>query len=108
MATVTIAHALFTWRENGEHRIAFHGNEVQIPDEVVDEYTRFGVFAPDPEPQPGPEPIGVPEPVETVDLDARPADSALKEVWVEYAVRKGYGRDEAEAATKPELMKALG
>lgn len=58
------------------------------------------------------EAIEIPETIEDFDLDGDagdgpPAESALKPEWVEYAVRQGYDRDEAEKATKPDLIKAL-
>ena len=110
MATVTIAHALFTWRENGDHRIAYHGDVVDIPDDVVDEYTRFGAFAVEPTPEPEPLPTPAAEEPAPADpaLLSPPMNTAPKAAWVEYAVAKGYDRDEAEAANKPDLIKALG
>ncbi len=58
------------------------------------------------------EAIEIPETIEDFDLgddagDGPPAETANKPEWVEYAVRQGYDRDEAEKATKPELIKAL-
>lgn len=37
-----------------------------------------------------------------------PAESALKQRWVEFAVEQGWDRQEAEDATKDDLVAALG
>lgn len=38
---------------------------------------------------------------------ARPENTALKEVWVEYAVSTGFNREEANAMNKGDLIAAL-
>lgn len=58
------------------------------------------------------EAIEIPETIEDFDLDGDagdgpPAESANKDAWIEYAIRKGHDRDEAEKATKADLIKAL-
>lgn len=58
------------------------------------------------------EAVEIPEAIEDFDLDSEagdgpPADSANKDAWIEYAIRKGHDRDEAEKATKADLIKAL-
>lgn len=42
--------------------------------------------------------------IESAAGDGRPAQAANKDAWVEYAVAQGFDRDEAEAATKAELI----
>lgn len=62
------------------------------------------------------EAIEVPDPVPHTGADeagnagelVAPAATAKKADWVDYAVAKGYDRDEAEKATQAELIKALG
>ena len=58
------------------------------------------------------EDVEIPETIEDFDLDSDsgdgpPAESANKDAWIEYAIRKGHDRDEAEKATKADLIKAL-
>ena len=55
---------------------------------------------PDVEPEPGPEPeLGEP---------GRPAQADNKAAWVDWAVRHGIDREEAEASTKAELIELYG
>ena len=55
MAGRTIWHAIFEWFEDGKRHYAYRGEVVDIPQDVIDQYEKFGVFdapIPDPEPQP--------------------------------------------------------
>lgn len=51
------------------------------------------------------EPLPEGEPAED---DGPPNQSALKSVWVDYAVSQGMSREDAEAATKDELIELHG
>lgn len=103
MALKTIAHALFSWTENGIARMATHGETVDIDDDVIATYERFGVFEPDvvavePEPEEPPadeapapaltEPTS-PTPV----ISPRPRQTAPEHVWQEYAREHGLDPD---------------
>ncbi len=73
--------------------------------------------------EPGPEILSLPaeEPAETEPVsedpetvqepetvtDGRPAVNAPKADWVEYAVTQGWSREDAEAATKADLVEKL-
>ncbi|MFB7029669.1 MULTISPECIES: hypothetical protein [unclassified Streptomyces] len=49
-----------------------------------------------------------PAPAAPEDPAERPAKSAVKAAWVDYAVAQGADPDEAEAATKDDLIEAYG
>ena len=116
MAIVTIAHALFTWREAGDHRIAYHGDQVEIPDDIVDRYRHLGVFGSpatnavtavaDPT-ENDPAPVnrgGIP----TVALDPdRPKNAATRPVWEAYAVGRGLDPAALEEMNKDSIIAAI-
>lgn len=58
--------------------------------------------APEPAPEPEPEPVQEPE------GSGRPAVADNKATWVDWAVSQGLDRDEAEAATKADLIDRYG
>jgi hypothetical protein len=68
------------------------GEFVEVPDAAP------AAVSPEPEPAPEPEPEPEPESVE------RPARADAKADWVEFAVACGWSRDDAEAATKADLV----
>ncbi|MFC9555572.1 hypothetical protein ACFTWF_32575 [Rhodococcus sp. NPDC056960] len=133
MAERTIWHAIFEWFEDGVRHYAYRGEVVDIPQDVIEQYEKFGVFdAPAPEPASGaqsapePAPEGVEEPAagESDDGDAsadagapvRPKRAALSKDWENYVVAlheftggtDGLTRDEAEAATRESLIARFG
>lgn len=105
MATKTIAHALFSWTENGVARLAMHGETVEIADAVIAEYEHFGVFEPDHvEREPEPEPVttapdSTPAPTPTV--SKRPKNVAPEHVWQDHARQRGIDPD---GMTKDEII----
>ena len=128
----TVWHAIFEWFEDGVRHVAYRGDTVDVPESVIEQYGKFGVFdAPKVEDAPAADgpiepPLSgeeVPPPVETVPVDegtgvklpVRPKQAAPVKVWEDYAVElheatngeKGYTRDEAEAASKQDLIAAL-
>ncbi len=52
-------------------------------------------------------PADAPDPAAVVD-NPPPAKAAPKADWVDYAVSRGWDRDEAEATSKADLVEALG
>lgn len=72
--------------------------EVQEADPKVEE-------KPTPDPEPTPEPDPVPTPLDPAD---RPARSATKSEWVDWAVKAGASREEAESMTKTDLIEVYG
>lgn len=58
------------------------------------------------EPEPEPEPA--PEPELEEESDGRPVQADNKAAWVDWAVSQGADREEAEAATKAELIDDYG
>jgi hypothetical protein len=62
-------------------------------------------------PVPEPEPAPVPEPAAGPEAEGQgeaPRPAAPKQDWVDWAVAHGAGEDEANAATKQQLMEAYG
>lgn len=60
---------------------------------------------PTPDPEPTPEPDPTPTPLDPAD---RPARSATKSEWVDWAVKAGASREEAESMTKTDLIEVYG
>lgn len=133
MAERTIWHAIFEWFEDGKRRYAYRGAVVDLPQDVIDQYEKFGVFdAPATEPAPKPVPVQEPEPVsveepevgESDDNDdsgdigapVRPKQAALAKDWENYVValheftggKDGLTRVEAEASTRQDLIARFG
>lgn len=81
MAARTIAHALFSWTENGEARLATHGQTVEIDDDVIAAYERHGVFEPD---EAAPEPVAA-EPATRPATLPVPRAASDKAAWLDYA-----------------------
>lgn len=52
--------------------------------------------------------IDVESPVGPPSDDARPPKTASKEAWVDFAIKSGMSREEAEDASKADLIQALG
>ncbi|WP_206489224.1 hypothetical protein [Rhodococcus sp. KRD162] len=122
MALKTIAHALFSWTENGTARMATHGQTVDIDDDVIATYERFGVFeaeeADSPEPDSTEAAAATPpsldrpeEKQEQADLAApavvtaeRPRNVAPESVWQDYARERGLDPD---GMTKDEIIAAF-
>lgn len=124
MALKTIAHALFSWTERGQSRIAMHGQTVEIDDSVIAAYERFGVFAPDIDADPTIELADTEEPADDIapstegDEDSsvtqpsapvtvapkRPKSIALESVWQDYARERGLDPD---GMTKDEIIAAF-
>lgn len=138
MADRTIWHAIFEWFEDGVRHVAYRGEVVDIPQNVIDQYEKFGVFdAPAPvvdedvdaesvtpvEITPDfddfetslaetadPEPV-VDEPVaaEPTETKVPPKKTAPVKEWEDYAVDVGgIDREQAEALTKPDLIAKFG
>lgn len=122
MAEKTISHAIFEWFEDGVRRWAYRGEVVDIPESVVAQYDRFGVFASgDDVPAPLVESITTPDPfiadavmvadptdISTGPKGPVPPKAGLKELWVEYAVENGMTESDAEAMSKHELIAKFG
>lgn len=64
--------------------------------------------SPEPDPVPKADQESTPPPTPPAESTERPKDYDNKPEWVEYAVSKGAGRDEAEGLTKPELIELYG
>lgn len=119
MATVTIAHALFTWRENGDHRIAYHGEQANIPDDIVDRYRHLGAFddaavmvnLTTTEPAEGVVIMTTPPTVTKFDTVApdpdRPKNAATRPVWEAYAVGRGLDPAALEEMNKDSIVAAI-
>ncbi|MHA4848557.1 hypothetical protein L1080_003300 [Rhodococcus sp. MSC1_016] len=136
MAERTIWHAIFEWFEDGVRHFAYRGEVVDIPQDVIDQYEKFGVFDAPPEPQPDLAETAEEAPVDGKDLgdanpggDAdestgdgdlgapvRPKRAALAKDWEDYVValheftdgKDGLPRAEAEAATREALIAQFG
>lgn len=105
MARNQIRVALWEYRNaDGKRRLAYFGDSVDL---TPDEYARaekagvFDIVIPEVEELVVETPIS-----ETKDVP-RPAKAHAKELWVEYAVSKGWDRAVAEANSKKELVAAL-
>lgn len=117
MAIVTIAHALFTWRENGDHRIAYHGEQANIPDDIVDRYRHLGAFEEPPTvtnivtDNPGDLTDAAPPSPPSKDpvpLDPnRPKNAATRPVWEAYAVGRGLDPAALEEMNKDSIIAAI-
>lgn len=112
MAGNQIRVAVWEYRnEAGKRRIAYFGDSVELTPDEYDRAEKAGVF-------------DVVLPVKDADEDSvltadptddapvpktvpRPAKAHAKELWVEYAVSKGWDRDRAAAMKKNDLMAAL-
>ena len=119
MATVTIAHALFTWREDGDHRIAYHGDQVEIPDDIVERYRHLGAFDDSAvvvkltTTEPGEEDVINPTPPTVSKFDTvahdpkRPKNAATRPVWEAYAVGRGLDPAALEEMNKDSIIAAI-
>lgn len=131
MPNRTVWHAIFEWFEDGVRHIAYRGDTVDVPQDVIDQYAKFGVFdAPAVENAPAADgpveaPLSgeeVPAPKESVPtsetgtaLPTRPRQAAPVKDWENYAValheategKQGFTREDAEKATKQDLIAAL-
>lgn len=114
----------------GHRRLAYFGDVVELTDEEHARAERAGVLS-----QLDPFAVATPPPVTVVDDDGeavhdeasgdapepaqqsgepaaaeapRPIQSGPKSAWVDFAVSKGATREEAEAATKQELIVRYG
>ncbi|QII05901.1 hypothetical protein BH93_11425 [Rhodococcoides fascians A25f] len=125
MALVTIAHALFSWTEDGTARLATHGQTVDIDDSIVAEFEHLGVFEPagdlhdagdldaatgvQDEPLSAGEPgttegTSIPNVTSTPPALDRPKTAATKAVWAAYAQKRGI---DADALDKDEIIAAV-
>ncbi|MDV8065543.1 hypothetical protein R4P64_03395 [Rhodococcus sp. IEGM 1366] len=121
MTLRTIAHALLTWSENGRAHTAFHGDLVDLPDDVIARFERFGAFESEAvvalkatveEPvesttavtpavaetvaeQPALDPVTKPEPAQVITVE-QPKFTATKAAWAEYATARGIAVDELD------------
>lgn len=132
-----VRHALFVYTDpdRGSRRVAYRGDTVRVAGEDLERGERLGVFVADGEDL-DPVMVPVPTPIEELPSPAgaqsdgdeegsepdgdepevkRPARTATKDAWVDFAVSKrGEGvseeaaRAEAEAMTKAELAAAFG
>ncbi|MFD6035728.1 hypothetical protein ACFWHF_14475 [Streptomyces griseoincarnatus] len=57
-----------------------------------------------PEPAAAPETVNAPETAVEQPEVSRPALNDTKDAWVDYAVARGWSRDDAEASTKAQLV----
>lgn len=123
MAARTVRVA--TWEylnHEGKRRRAYYGQVIDVPDEETARGEKAGVFGPPADPQAEPSEDEVAEPetqsredeADSSELDStgtvpleRPAFTALKSAWVDYAAAVGWDRAQAEDASKAELIKAL-
>lgn len=117
--TVTGALAVVT-DSAGKLRYLYQGSPV--PDDIADvEVSRLvesGLVTQDPEirlmePDEPTGPLGPSDPVDVAGGDderdvARPPQVAPKADWVDYAVSRGASRNDAEVATKAELIERYG
>ncbi|MDV8023997.1 hypothetical protein [Rhodococcus sp. IEGM 1330] len=122
---MTIAHALFSWTEDGTARLATHGQTVDIDDSIVAEFEHLGVFEPEralpeathpdtatevqDEPLSAGEPgttegTSIPNVTATPPTSDRPKASATKAVWAAYAQKRGI---DADALDKDEIIAAI-
>lgn len=114
----TIAHALITWQEDGQRRTVFHGETVDIPDDIAERFELLGAFEPEPtagvEPvvddedesttsvtpvvpetaseQPASNPVTEPDTAPAITVE-RPKAAAVRALWVEYATARGLDTD---------------
>lgn len=123
-----IWHAIFEWFEDGVRHVAYRGDTADIPQDVIDQYEKFGVFdAPAKATEPPAIVSGVDEVVTPADLAGdsdvqasdelpeRPKQAASAKAWEDYAVRlfeltageRGFTREDAEKATKQDLISLL-
>lgn len=79
-----------------------------VDTDATDDASADGPGAGDPAPSPGdgqPAPTGDPAPA--TGEPERPAQTATKEAWEQYAIAKGVPEEQAKAATRQDLIAAL-
>ena len=99
------AGAIVPWTEPEEVVEAAEPQEAVTGDDVVEEPATAGDDA-DNADAPAPDADGAP----TTDPGTveRPRNTATKKVWVDYAVSKGWTREDAEDLDKTDLIEAVG
>lgn len=91
-----------------EGKLKYHYQGAQIEylsDEDAERFLDDGLVVDNDEPKALD--VGDDDPPAGVDGD-KPPKTASKDAWVEYAVAKGMSREEAEEATRADLIQALG
>lgn len=122
----TVWHAIFEWFEDGVRHVAYRGDTVDVPESVIDQYGKFGVFDEPAAPVVVPTEVAEAAPVDVViepnieggdepNMPSRPKQAAPVKEWEDYAValneatggEQGYTREDAEKASKQDLIAKL-
>lgn len=92
---------------DGKRRLAYFGDSVELTAAEYERAEKAGVFDQvTPEVVPVATPVDA-EPAAVAAVVPRPAKAHAKELWVEYAVSKGWDRAVAEDTNKKDLVAAL-
>lgn len=98
--------ALWEYRNaDGKRRLAYFGDSVDLTPDEYERAEKAGVF--DIVVPAATEPTAPPAAATETKVVARPAKAHAKELWVEYAVSKGWDRAVAEDTNKKDLVAAL-